>query len=296
MSYNTFPALAGLGWDIKKRPFFSTAKETSASGAEFRTGRWTLPHYEFDLAFAYLSQTDRDTLEAFYNGQQGSLTPFLLTVTNDNTQTAKSFGTGDGTTTTFYLPLPAQAQVTGTPSVYASGTQIYASGTGTPAAPTLGQVAGGAKAARTYYVRIEYVDAAGGTSPGSAEASLAVAASSLLTVAAPASAPGATKWQVFIGTAANGETLAATLAMGSSYTEPTGTLPSGGAYATTDGTTFTVSATGQVTFAAAPASNTALTWTGTYAYLVRFKDDQIEFNQMLSQFYEQQGITFRTVR
>ena len=181
----TFPTLQGIGWDIKKRPLFSTATETSSSGAEFRTGRWPLPHFEFDLTFPYLSQADRDALEAFYIAQQGALTPFLLTVTNDTTQTAKSFGTGDGTTTTFYLPLPAQAQVTGTPSIYDNG-----------------------------------------------------------------AAAGAN----------------------------------------------TVSATGQVTFTTAPLAGHALTWTGTYAYLVRFKDDNIEFNQMMSQFYEQQGISFRTVR
>ncbi|MDE1907000.1 MAG: DUF2460 domain-containing protein, partial [Rhodospirillales bacterium] len=241
-------------------------------------------------------QADRDALESFHVGQFGPLTPFLLNATNDNTQTNVALaGSVDGVNKAFQIPIPAQGQLV-TWQVYAGGTAISSNGTGTPAAPTLGQVAGGAKAARTYYVRIEYVDAAGGTSTASAEASLAVSASSLLTVASPASAPGATQWQVFIGTAANGETLAATLSIGSSYTEPTGALPSGVAYATTDGTTFAVSNAGAVTFVQAPAAGVSLTWTGTYAYLVRFKDDNLEFNQMLSQFYEVQTITFRTVR
>ena len=79
----TFPTLQGVGWDIKKRVLWSTAVDTAASGAEFRTGRWTAAIYEFDLAFAYLSQADQQSLESFYEAQQGSLTPFYLTIAND---------------------------------------------------------------------------------------------------------------------------------------------------------------------------------------------------------------------
>lgn len=79
----TFPTFTGATWDIKKRQFWSTDIETTSSGAEFRTGRWTAPVYEFDMTFAYLSQADRDTLEAFYTAQQGPLTPFYLNVPND---------------------------------------------------------------------------------------------------------------------------------------------------------------------------------------------------------------------
>lgn len=83
MSTNTFPALAGIGWDIKKRVMWSTSTETTSSGAEYRTGRWTAPIYEFDLTFAYLSQTDQQTLQSFFEGQQGSFLPFNLAIAND---------------------------------------------------------------------------------------------------------------------------------------------------------------------------------------------------------------------
>jgi hypothetical protein len=83
MSTNTFPTLTGIGWDIKKRVLWSTDVETTASGAEFRTGRWTAPIYEFDLTFAYLSQADQQTLESFFEGQQGSYLPFYLSIAND---------------------------------------------------------------------------------------------------------------------------------------------------------------------------------------------------------------------
>jgi hypothetical protein len=83
MSLNTFPTLAGIGWDIKKRVIWSTNIETTTSGAEFRTGRLTAGIYEFDLSFGYLSQANQQTLESFFEGQQGSLTPFYLSIVND---------------------------------------------------------------------------------------------------------------------------------------------------------------------------------------------------------------------
>jgi len=83
MSINTFPTFPGITWDIKKRALWSTDVETTASGAEFRTGRWTAPIYEFDLTFAYLSQADFVSMQDFFNGQQGSFTPFYLAVPND---------------------------------------------------------------------------------------------------------------------------------------------------------------------------------------------------------------------
>jgi hypothetical protein len=83
MSYATFPTFAGATWDIKKRQFWSTDIEAAASGAEFRTAYWTAPIVEFDMTFSYLSQADRDTLEAFYLAQQGPFTPFYLAVPND---------------------------------------------------------------------------------------------------------------------------------------------------------------------------------------------------------------------
>lgn len=83
MSYNTFPTFAGMAWDIKKRSITSTAIETAASGVEFRTSRWTAPLFEFDLTINYLSQADKVTLENFFAGQNGPLTPFYLSVPND---------------------------------------------------------------------------------------------------------------------------------------------------------------------------------------------------------------------
>lgn len=67
-------------------------------------------------------------------------------------------------------------------------------------------------------------------------------------------------------------------------------------------TDYTVSNAGVVTLGQAPASGAVVDADLNYGYLVRFRDDKastagaMEINQMLSGFYEQTGLTFRTVR
>lgn len=61
-------------------------------------------------------------------------------------------------------------------------------------------------------------------------------------------------------------------------------------------TPSSISPSGLVTFSSAPASGAALTWTGQYYYLLRFKDDQIETTQTLSQIYEATTLTLRGMR
>lgn len=118
MAYNTFPTFQGTGWNIKKRQLWSTDVEVSASGAEFRTGYWANPIYEFDMSINYMSQADKATLEAFYVGQQGPLIPFLLVVPNEgNAYTNAAVGAGNGTQTKWALP----AWPSTTSTVYVAG-------------------------------------------------------------------------------------------------------------------------------------------------------------------------------
>lgn len=97
-----------------------------------------------------------------------------------------------------------------------------------PAAPVLGSSVAGALAAATYYVKVTYTNAAGETVP-SAEANLAVAANSVLTVASPAAEGTATGYQVYVGLSAGTETLqtSAPVAIGANWTEPTTGLVAG---------------------------------------------------------------------
>lgn len=136
MSYNVFPQLTGITWNLKKRPTWNTTKMLTAGGNEFRTGYRQNPLTEFDLSYSYLSPTDMLSMEGFFNGQNGALTPFyfdLGVATNapsDNSVTAYQFGTGDGSTTAFTLIKPAGTGavepiggVNGSPLIYKSDWQ-----------------------------------------------------------------------------------------------------------------------------------------------------------------------------
>src|SRR6185437_13470903 len=100
-----------------------------------------------------------------------------------------------------------------------------------PAAPTLGAVAGGDLAARTEYCAVTIVNAQGETLISSA-ASLAVPLDELLQVAAPTAVAGATGWNVYTGPTATmvSRQNASVLPFGFPWTEPTtgivgGTVP-----------------------------------------------------------------------
>ena len=55
---------------------------------------------------------------------------------------------------------------------------------------------------------------------------------------------------------------------------------------------YTVSASGVVTFATAPANGAQLAWTGTFAWLCRFDDDALSASQIMSGLYEVKSIKF----
>ncbi len=101
---------------------------------------------------------------------------------------------------------------------------------GAPAAPTLSAVVSGALAATTYYVKVTYVTPYGETL-ASAEASLAVAANSVLSVASPPAYPGATGWNVYVSTATGTETKQNSVVgtIGTPWQEPTTGLIAGSA-------------------------------------------------------------------
>jgi hypothetical protein len=106
----------------------------------------------------------------------------------------------------------------------------------TPAAAVLGYQAGGSLPAATYYVQYNYMltvpsqPAGARTMQGilSAEASLAVPASNVLVVAAPAQALNGAPWNVHVGTASGAEiTQATNIAAASHWIEPTTGLVNG---------------------------------------------------------------------
>jgi hypothetical protein len=129
------------------------------------------------------------------------------------------------------MGLAAQAPVSG-PTM---GSAITAS----PAAPTLAQVASGALAATTYFVKLTWNTAGGESLPG-AEASLAVLINNVLTVtpSAPPQSLGAngvqsiTGFSIYVSNTAGGGSGAETkqannVALGTTWTEPNTGLVAG---------------------------------------------------------------------
>jgi uncharacterized protein (TIGR02217 family) len=61
-------------------------------------------------------------------------------------------------------------------------------------------------------------------------------------------------------------------------------------------THYTVGSTGLVTFTAAPAMGTALTWTGGFNWLCQFDDDELELREELSARWAIETLRFTTIK
>lgn len=59
-------------------------------------------------------------------------------------------------------------------------------------------------------------------------------------------------------------------------------------------TDYTISTTGLVSFVVAPPAGQALTWTGTYNWLVRFDEDSSTFEQFTYNLFENKSLRFST--
>ncbi len=143
MSAPVFPALAGQGWSVRKKPTFATLVASRASAREVRSALYQNPIWQFELSFdgldgasAYggLGPQSLQALMGLFLQCQGRYSSFLYYDPSDYQVTAQPFGTGDGTTTAFALTRTLGAF---TESV----TQPFA-----PSAPTLFQVSGQAAA------------------------------------------------------------------------------------------------------------------------------------------------------
>lgn len=107
----SFPALAGLGWSVHKRPVFSTLVAPHVSGREVRDPLYQYPIWEFEIAFdglassagAYpgLGANSLQTLLGFFLQCGGQATTFLYSDPTDNAVTAQGLAAGDGATLAF---------------------------------------------------------------------------------------------------------------------------------------------------------------------------------------------------
>ena len=75
----------------------------------------------------------------------------------------------------------------------------------------------------------------------------------------------------------------------------------GGPYITVGGiladpSTYTVGSTGVITFTTAPTAGQTLAWTGMFAYLCRFVDDNLQLEQFMNNLWKADSVKFRSVR
>lgn len=123
MSTQLFPKLAGLTWDIKAVPTWSTVKQISRRRARTALMNDPYPQWTFELTFEFLrdspvqrpgggsnpnNYTELEHLVGFFNQMGGDFDSFLLdpgwlTERPSDSQVAGApLGVGDGTTTVFY--------------------------------------------------------------------------------------------------------------------------------------------------------------------------------------------------
>ncbi|MHB8885803.1 MAG: DUF2460 domain-containing protein [Methylovirgula sp.] len=106
----SFPALAGQGWSVHKRPTFSTRVASHVSGREVRQALYAYTLYEFELTFDGLSSgssypglgnASLQSLMGLYLQSGGQYGTFLYTDPTDNEVMGQGIATGDGATTSF---------------------------------------------------------------------------------------------------------------------------------------------------------------------------------------------------
>lgn len=61
-------------------------------------------------------------------------------------------------------------------------------------------------------------------------------------------------------------------------------------------TTFTIGSRGSITFATAPATGAALTWSGRFLFAVRFEQDDLDMAQMMTALWSQDGLAFMSAK
>jgi uncharacterized protein (TIGR02217 family) len=106
----SFPALAGQGWSVHKRPTFSTRVASHVSGREVRQSLYAYTLYEFELtfdglasgaSFSGLGSNSLQSLMGLFLQVGGQYGTFLYTDPTDNAVTGQGIAIGDGTTKAF---------------------------------------------------------------------------------------------------------------------------------------------------------------------------------------------------
>jgi hypothetical protein len=312
-----FPALAGQGWSVHKKPTFASIVASHVSGREVRDALYANPIWNFELAFdgldgalaaqyAGLGAQSLQSLMGLFLQCQGQFGSFLYVDPTDSVATGQSVGAGDGATTSFVLSRTLGGfkepvgWATAVSNAYLNGAQIPPGGLAEPAAPSLSQVTVGSLGGATYFAKVSYVTASGETA-ASTEASLATTANHVVRVASPGtpSPASAVGWNVYVSTSSGSETRqnVAPIALGTAWQEPApGGLVSGAAPPGANTTGWSLVAPNLLTFAGAPAAAATISADFSYAFLCRFDADDLDFEQFMSNLWRAQSVKFRSLR
>ena len=114
MTTPIFPALAGQGFSVHKKPQFGTLVASHVSGREVRDALYVNPIWNFELLFNGLDGTatgqygalgasSLQSLLGLFLQCQGQLGTFLYYDPSDYQVVNQAFGTGDGAATSFQL-------------------------------------------------------------------------------------------------------------------------------------------------------------------------------------------------
>lgn len=107
MTVPTFPALAGIGYPIRRTPLWHTLHQEAVSGRDNPLALWTYPKRRYTLPYEFLRKTttltEIQTLEGFYNQMYGSFGVFQFNDVDDMSVTDQVFGLGALGVTTFQL-------------------------------------------------------------------------------------------------------------------------------------------------------------------------------------------------
>jgi uncharacterized protein (TIGR02217 family) len=132
--YLVFPALAGLGWPVKRTQSWRAVKQDAISGKRTRLNLFTYPTYSYELKHNFLRSTQSlnewQTLSDFISSVYGGTGLFAFNDVTDNAVVAQEFGVGDGSTSVFQL-LRTQYSfaelvylVNGSPTIYINGVSV----------------------------------------------------------------------------------------------------------------------------------------------------------------------------
>jgi uncharacterized protein (TIGR02217 family) len=109
-----FPALAGQGWSVRKKPTFVTTVASHVSAREVRSPNYANPVWQFELSFDGLDGTasgqygglgaeSLQSLMGLFLQCQGQYGAFVFYDASDYLVSGQALGVGDGTTTNFQL-------------------------------------------------------------------------------------------------------------------------------------------------------------------------------------------------